>query len=289
MKTIHFAFLFFILPSLQHASDSPSIIFFHIPKTGGSNFLNAAKTALRSRPFQWIPNHTYSWVAPLNCKKGLKAHCGFSDIYDCLTKPPYSNQTLYLITLLRNPVDRTLSEYYYWKGGRNCRVAWNYELCNLSNSENLSAWIQSPYNNVWNRQTKALVYIPSMKTSPTQQCVSFSAVEQESFWQNYYNATYEDGLEKLINADLDLAWNAVSILKKHFWFVGITEQMNASIYQLANLSEIATPNFTIGRKVHSKRPASDSKLPKSFIQQIRDRNRLDILLYEYLLRFKKSN
>lgn len=157
-------------------------------------------------------------------------------------KMPYPLRPFKFITVLREPVDRVVSEYYYIArlasmphGKNKVELAMDESLLEAYQS-GLMAWALSPYNNAHNRMTKQLAFFPSMR-APGQgrrQCTSFGAEDEKQYWSALYDRSVDDGLWATVNQDDELLKNAISSLSDRFAAVAITERMNDSLTVICN-------------------------------------------------------
>jgi hypothetical protein len=122
--TVRIGIKMHIIP-FEKANKANFLLFQHIPKTGG--------TALSSRLHEYYGDPNYRWYhGPDGALQTLtepdlsyKAIGGHFNMF--LSKGLNIERELVLITLLREPVDRVLSQYYYLK------VASEHPLCSIVN------------------------------------------------------------------------------------------------------------------------------------------------------------
>eukprot|EP00854_Cymbomonas_tetramitiformis_P009729 gene9729-11531_t len=138
-----------------------------------------------------------------------------------------------------------VSEYFWGRGnwckpGRMNRVqTWPPKLCSAArrgkpqlrtqvkwfNKHSFLEWLRHPSNIGRNRQVKHLV---AMELAPSliseKQCLNMDERRAQDFWRARYPDLQDSAnVEDVINQDFDLVRQAVDIVKKRFWFFGITE------------------------------------------------------------------
>jgi hypothetical protein len=124
--------------------DLPRIAFMHIPKTGGNSLL---RSLFRIYPAHTRTLHLSSKAAPCDAseKRLIAGHFGYA----------FAKQLdASLITVLRDPAERVLSLYYFWRRlppdrGRNAQIARSLTLAEflesndpavVSNIRNAQVW-----------------------------------------------------------------------------------------------------------------------------------------------------
>jgi len=240
-------------------------------------------------------------------------HCGYAEINNCLETGRASLPagvadrqarplaTLGFVSIIRDPVDRVLSEFFYWR--KSCRPGpqWTAELCAAAQKKGAAgfrAWVLSPFNNGANRMTKMLSNDRRMKApAPTAaDCVSFDATQQGLFWGERYNATFATGLEDAINKDATLLKDAIQTVESRFVFVGIQDEMEASLrllhYMLAGRDNATLTAAAMPGHSHSSRGTRGGKMQArvraalandaELVRTIKARNWLDMQLYEHI-------
>ena len=267
-------------------------------------------------------------------------HCGFSETMGCLKRglaqtpkgwyatgnDSSSNglstrsevgacTKLVFASVAREPVDRLISEYFWW--GKHCEreAAWSEELCKTAHQGRGFAdmgtvmdWLQSPHNNAANRMTKMFATYDGAPLPTSQNCIAFDAKLQYDYWSKRYRKTNEDGLEAAINSDDALLVDAIANVDRHFGFIGIQNYMLDSFSLFSRLlgqgpgAPNSAMNKTAGGGDHSRTHASSSQGGKKmartksqvsaspeFLAEAAARNRLDVELFRYIAsRFNKS-
>ena len=233
-------------------------------------------------------------------------HCGFAEINDCLeagraqlpARRLPARPSPGFVSIIRDPVDRIMSEFFWWKRGCQAGPQWTSELCAAAQKKGAAgfrAWALSPFNNAANRMTKMLANAQQIKapTPSAEHCVSFDAAQQGLFWGARYNATFATGLEDAINKDDALLQNAIQTIESRFVFVGIQDDFEASLrllhYMLAGRDNAALTADAMPRHSHSShggksqaRRRAEILADAELIQAIKAHNRLDVQLYEHV-------
>jgi len=170
--------------------------FIHVPKCAGwetwqaiKEIANAGHVCERPEPVVlWPPGKSWRNAGCASGGNSMGIHCSLSEISDCYEsgnmqrvdkghcvekewvmgkkdRPVYHVypiRTFKFITVLREPVDRVVSEFYWWKPWP-LEPAWDQPLHRASSQDNLTAWALSPHNNAHNRMTKQVAFLPSMR------------------------------------------------------------------------------------------------------------------------------
>ena len=274
-------------------------------------------------------------------------HCGYSETVDCLkrglaetpkgwyasgnngvlggggggsaggsvgkpmsTPTPSACTKLVFASVVREPIDRLISEYFWW--AKKCHRdgdAWSKEACNVTKTGRgfadqgtVMRWLESPYNNAANRMTKMFATYDGAPPPVADHCIAYNAELQYGYWSKRYQKTYEEGLEAAINADDALLADARANVDRHFGFIGIQSCMYDSFALFAHLLGPDAPDPPTGESAadHSHASASGggkkmartkAALGKSpeFLAEARARNRLDVELFRHIAsRFNAS-
>ena len=224
-----------------------TIIFLHIEKTAGSSISNLIANANNASDILRI-NSTPQLIKTISKqpKKSYSAILGhfFYGIHLFgLSYHPYA-----YYTMLREPVDRFISQYYYIKR------APLHHLHNLINDNNLT-----------------LAQFASINQHTNQQIIRLG----------YHIFRYGDrfDIKQSGNNILMMAKHTLAHLVKHF---GIYEYFDESMHKLSKLIGMTikdTPNENV---THNRPRVED--LETSTLNTIRKSNALDIELYEYAKR-----
>jgi len=210
-------------------------------------------------------------------------------------------QTKY-ITILRHPLPRVLSEYYYCAktvnlgGSEHVLWAWSawwpQELFLASFS--LQTWISSPYNNAHNRMTKQLG--AKVQIYPQGNCLNINYTSYSRYWaQRYGFDGWSPKLESVINKDTALLESVKQ--DDQALHVGVLEDMGGSVARLLekvmglkshSMSSVRCqdPKAMPEDKVHASDRPETSAIKKELIDEILARNQLDLELWKH---FAKAN
>eukprot|EP00039_Didymoeca_costata_P006686 m.92409 g.92409 ORF g.92409 m.92409 type:complete len:371 (+) comp13350_c0_seq2:347-1459(+) len=313
-----------------------NFIFVHVPKCAGSSFLAMARdmTTAANADIAWYPNNeSHSWNAP-GCLQGksLKhvTHCGFHDLYGCFHDRkemrnvseylPYNwhrDQDTRFVTVLREPVERVISEFFWWR--RTCHhfigvisnklkvltqflqgdhvegKYWQDELCKMAQAlpdvspNSIAKWVSSPFNNGANRMTKQFAMHSEKYESSADSCLAFSADRQAEFWPKMYNLDYEEGLEDAINNDTAFVYKTIHTIEMNFDFVAIQEQLQSSLRLLQyhlnipqnTVYQDEVEKYKIHKKKGNTKNADIAKSDPNLRAVIQRHNRLDVILFEH--------
>ncbi|WP_148292485.1 tetratricopeptide repeat protein [Planktothrix rubescens] len=243
-------------------SSSPNkYLFIHIPKTAGSLINHIiGQLFLPEECLLFLFNDglydRYKRHLEANQFKQLKFFAGhlsydFSHLIDAD----------YKITFLRNPIDRVLSHYFYYR-----KVHIN---CNMTIDFNGNPCPLIDYNLPWEEDLLRHLAAPVLKS------LEFINLQTWQLAFNIYNRPHEIGSDREV----------LSMAKQHlddFNFVGIYERLNSDLARLFQEQGWQLPeqlervNATIERK-------QISEVDSHIIDVIRSRNALDIELYDYAL------
>jgi hypothetical protein len=217
------------------------IIFLHIPKTGGSSldWVMSKKyknhTVIKLKPEEILDFNYYKLA---NQNLYLSGHMG----YGIHSKSIKDNQVKY-ITMLRNPVERVIS-FYYWA---SIKSKVEIGLSNFVSQD-------TPFRN--NTQTKLL--------------------------------SIDDGVIKLPKMSESQMLNKAKYTIKHkITCLGLTEYFDESMLLFKKVFNWSS-NYYLRIRENSSRPLTSS-IDDSTIQLIRDKNYLDIELYNYATQIFKEN
>lgn len=225
--------------------EQPTIIFLHIPKAAG-----ATLQSIISRHYKNSQVFYYDFPESINefksfspkTKQQIKlitGHLYFGFHQYCL--PPYT-----YITMLRNPVNRVISHYYYARRTPNHYLYQKIKSGNLS----LKDYLKSNILELNNGQVRFLS------------------------GQNGFENHVEFG--KCTREMLD---EAKQRLTTYFSFIGITERFNESIISLQEA--FGFNNCFYYQKNVTKQKLAKSAVDKEILDAIVEINKLDIELYDY--------
>ena len=90
----------------------PEIVSIHIPKTGGTSFWRVLEHIYGPKAVQRVFPREYEAEAPISVKRGIRALHGHFRYADLGQRVQVASPVK-LVTWLRNPVDRVISNYHY--------------------------------------------------------------------------------------------------------------------------------------------------------------------------------
>ena len=234
--------------SVMEDSGNPpdSVIFLHIPKCAGSTLRNVIERQYPSgqtyrispnpspresiREFKNLPESEQESI------RALSGHGGFSGLHNYLP-----GKTEY-VTLLRNPIDRVISNYYYVRRTEGHR---HYE---TAREMSLREYVTSGVNKALDNQMVRSI------------AGSGAGGKNEE-------------------ADAERFRQAKENLNKYFGVVGLVEYFDKSILLMKQHFGWGDVSYQ-KRNVSSNRPAKED-LPVSLREEIEERNHWDRKLYEY--------
>jgi hypothetical protein len=223
------------------------IIFLHLPKTAGLTLHNIIERQYTPQNIHTIdPSGVMESVQAfknLSAERRaeihlLKGHMNFaSELHKSLPEP------VTYFTLLRNPIDRVISHYYFTRSLINHHL--NELVSNTSLQELLEQDLIPMFNN---EQTRWLA----------------------GEWKEIKFGEYrEEALER-----------AKSNLREHFSVVGLTERFDETLLLLKNTYDWPRNVFYTRVNVTAKRPKKEAVSPAT-LEAIVQANLLDIELYQY--------
>jgi hypothetical protein len=223
--------------------------------------------------------------------------------------------------MVRDPVERVLSEYYFIKKtlglvaervyepeSYTSRLAWEIwppEIQEIAARDSIMEWINAPNNPAHNLMAKAVaaadLEAPVLRQSSQHSlhpssCVNLDRRDYDTYWRQRYSGSSD--VEKAINSDLDLLGVAIQTLDERFEFVGLTERFEESVSLLRSklgMSIIGGSSVGVSdtmrsisdavRKemAHSSGKPVVDNVPGEIIEAIRQKNKLDVALYEHVL------
>lgn len=224
--------------------DSRLIIFMHIPKTAGTTFRQIIEREYSQIAYAYggykkecknLKEYTESKVKELQCIIG---HIPFG-------VHGYYNRDFHYITLLRNPVERVISLYYYCLQHKN-----------LPNRDiGLEKYLSNYYKQACNLQTKFL----------SRDVSTADKMSIEEFVK--YKTDIKPDLSKAINN-----------LERYFT-VGVSDFFAESLSLIS--TELRWYNTDYKNKnVNSQRPRQ-TEVSAKIIELVKEKNSLDMELYHY--------
>jgi hypothetical protein len=271
--------------SIQLAAN---IAFMHVPRTGGDSFFDALNASAAANHLSLFPpsDLVHSWTAPGCTQTGGvagSAHCTYSELHACLDKGARRND-LKFVTVLREPVARTISEFYWWTrksagshgGLTSAQRFWNIRTAEEA-EHGLLAWARDPRNNAFNRQVKYLAMVAPDPAS-RHSCITTDYDAYVAYWTARYDCN-ADEIEERVNADRSLLEDAKKAIEDRFLYVGLTDAFEQSVEELQTALGVSTP--------YARSPSHNSpsyERPSKAIEElVRERNALDAELYAYVV------
>ncbi|MUL39304.1 sulfotransferase family 2 domain-containing protein [Gloeocapsopsis dulcis] len=231
----------------QDSNQEKSIIFLHIPKASGSTLHNIIERQYSSKviysidglnvidstnKFKNLPEEQRQRI------KVLKGHMSFG-LHEYLPQPST------YITMLRDPVDRVISHYYYVIRNPQHRLHKQVKDNKITLQEYVSNGITTEVNN---SQTRILAAVNKSK-------VGFDEITGKA-------------LEK-----------AKQNLETHFSVIGITEKFDETLILLKKIFDWKTPFYVRENVTKNRQPKEN--IPQETLEIIQRYNQLDIQLYQY--------
>jgi len=235
------------------------LCFLHIPKTAGTSLNFYIESLFRQEevcPAQYMTDIEIASKAFLSKYKYFRGHFSY-DIYKYLPEKPI------YITMLRDPVERVVSHFEYWK----------------THSKSWSAnHINSDLANKYEDQRKAVAHDLLYFVSGDHPRVKWLANLQT--W-------------KIASGSIDVdpaSPNLLELAKEHlqeFAFFGITEYFSVSLVQLSHILGFAISDSSKRLNVNARRPAVKN-IPAKTLDAIMEHNQLDMELYRFALKAFKD-
>ena len=237
-------------PKLNLDPDKSTLVYIHIPKTAGTTFKSKIDAVTQNidikrnsgyqkfdsgsnqntenQHSEWYPDsHTHSWLTP-GCMKHLgdETHCGFSEIRSCINAHQatlnYSKlDTIKYFSVVRDPVERVISEYFYWKNIASPGTgAWSTSLKQAS--QNFTSWILHADNSAHNSQFKSFVDFPDIgnpedrwESGRKRGCLNSKGDWFVEYWFGKLGWKHQ-GL-----SDLELTANVFKNIQRNFGFIPV--------------------------------------------------------------------
>jgi len=231
----------------------------HIPKTAGTTAYNMYMKALHDNNFTIYPNKGGNdWNTPGCGGKDTHGgtHCARSEIQDCLTHI-YPERSYKFHTIIRHPVERVISEYFWWKRGNT--GAWTSSM--HATKYDLRKWLLDEGNVANNRQ--AVYFLLDTVFSPD--CTAFTGNKTLHWIEKTFGSTDALNSQTITHSVLD-----------KFAFVAIMDDMKNSTAQFKKIFGVDAKNLKSSKDRHSARK---QPVNLSIRKLIEDRNRLDMKLY----------
>lgn len=234
--------------AIQSATHQPLVIFLHLPKTAGMTIRSILEREYSSSCIYNIyPEGKFSAESykalPKNRRKKIKLVCGHFKygLHEQLEVEKYT-----YFTLVRNPIDRTISQYYYTKHSKH-----------------------HPLNPILNSEEMTL-----------QEYVTSGLTKQLDNGQTRLlagEAGYEPDFGDCSDDVLDIAKKN---LRESFSVVGTTERFDETLLLLKAVFGWQAMPFYIKKNVSKQRPKRDLLSPdiEAFLTE---RQKIDLALHAY--------
>lgn len=186
----------------EKAHKSDFLLFQHLPKTGG--------TALSSRLHDYYGENNYRWYhGPDGALQALtepelpyRAIGGHFNMF--LSRGLNIDRKVMLITLLRDPIDRILSQYYY------LRVASEHPLCSIVNKYSIEEIFINNIAEARSHFVNLLTFKVTMEPDTTD-CLA-SAKETLATYTFFGFQDDMAGVEKFLGNLFGLSWFMIPVL-----------------------------------------------------------------------------
>ncbi|MBE9177273.1 sulfotransferase family 2 domain-containing protein [Oculatella sp. LEGE 06141] len=245
-----------IAPLERRLTPADQLCFIHLPKTAGSTFTAILDAQFHVQSICPEPHHVADLypeaiaTPPAELREFLtrfnlvRGHFGYSEIDPVLTQPLY-------LTMLRDPVDRVISVYEFFKRARERGQAEtaDYQTLMDATADGLLAFVQHPNP------------VVRLRTSNFQ---TRQLSEYAPEWTDCSDA------ERLASAQHTL---------NQFVFAGLTERFHESVLLLSYIFGWYPVVEYQNLRVVSKQPRRDG-VPATVIDAIATQNQLDLELYQ---------
>lgn len=236
----------------KNIAEEPVVIFVHIPKTAGTTLRHIIQYQfqpnnifefyrLKRKPHKGIDEFNSLPEAQKKAIKFISGHRGFG-LHEFLL-PPHTPYTY--ITILREPVERVLSYYYFLQARKS--------------------------NIVQDKTLEDFVRMQRTKNSMTNYLSGVVLKRQ------LVNSSIDSDSVYCSNEMLELAKKN---LKEHFKVVGLLERFDETCLLLKKALGWNIPLCYVKTNVSKKRSLA-TDIPKTTLRLIEENNELDLQLYEY--------
>lgn len=240
---------------------------FHIPKTSGFSTYNHMMLPLKPH-IQIYPDTQLPMGIGENIALGCHMqhwHCTLYELEDCFKKK------MKWVTIIRDPVDRVLSEYYFYKNKQRY-YGWSKSM--ISKKDNLTAWILDENNTAHNKQS---MFFLMNHTYPVNDkgCAPMNDVHKTITWIKYFYNSFSS-----FNSNHRAVEDLREKILHKFLFVAIFEKRYES-YNIFN--NIFNQKYSASTKNHfhqSFRKSTD----KSIRLMIKKKNELDYKLRNMIIK-----
>ena len=150
-----------------------------------------------------------------------------SNLNYSLTTARYLQSSQKFVSVMREPVERVLSEYKSWKHLCNSKKTtdqlWTSKLCTIAQLNNLTEWIMHVDNTAHNRQFKTLIYNKNITISPDRNCLNMDPLRDVRVWKDFLVDTQmsEIKMETVVAT-------ALKLLHNMYAFIGLADNIEQS-------------------------------------------------------------
>lgn len=232
------------------------ILHLHIPKAAGTSFNNFFYRIYRRERVQIAGQMELDKNISINNYDFIAAHLNYSEITS-LTSDNYL-----LVTFLRNPLDRALSQYYFLKKDSVLDTVLNFKE------------IQSPEKFLWSTEA-----IQEAKSKNTRDFFFSDSKYINSYFSNIQTKMI-CGVSNFTHADqghLELAKNHL----QKFFYVGVMEKMEESQREFCRLLNLPFMTWEKANANDARKKTKDEA--GEITERVRSLNDLDFQLYNYAL------
>lgn len=235
------------------------LIFFHIPKTGGSSFYKILETQYNKDEIFIVATHnpkkSYNDFEKLKDKNKIKIIAG----HNSLGIHKYLNDGYGYLSFFREPVDHFLSTFYYIKNGNK--------------------------NNRYHQNVKDISLQDFVFSEKVKQIQDFNNYQTRVMSNSYTNNIDTENISFDMFDDSYLN-KAILNIKNHFKYIFIHSEYNDSLKYLQN--ELGWSDKIFNVKKQNKTP--DRPKPSDLSEEVKNKileiNQYDVSLFEYCLKNK---
>jgi len=194
-------------------------------------------------------------------------HANFGEFEECWRKR-FQKQANVMVTQVRHPIDRVISEYYFYKRRNNVNKTdkinwWTPNMVNVGIEDDIIEWVMLKDNMAHNRQAFWLLYDGETKGRKT----IVGRPEDILLWWQRQTRSEEEMKEDL-----------KKIIHENFRYISVMEEAEKSDEMFEILFE--------RKPKEVKKKSHKSNKPNELAEEIRDLildyNKLDLWLWEYV-------
>lgn len=240
-------------------------VWVHVPKTGGSSLYKTFFAAMQKAGKKIYPPQkgTHDYNAPGCADEPIfgGTHCASSELEDCLTRIR-PNLHRKFVTTMRDPVERVVSEYFWWSKKRPNRF-WTQAM--NEKADDMYEWVVDGSNLAHNRQAQYLLFdrpfVPKCHLALSKEGDMTDWVEAR------FGSPQRMNQLQLDDSDLD-----------RYDFIIVLEELERS-------KERFKEKFGVDAMAADQRKSVLHKSNKTIVSEkilnaIQERNKLDIQLYQ---------